>query len=81
MRTLVIKRKKNTLSFRGTGRLKALDSLRFNIVLNEPIYNGKELEFGNKSGSEDENNPFRSAWTGYHYAYEDYVDDTGYRCI
>ncbi|THU40978.1 hypothetical protein FAM09_02345 [Niastella caeni] len=68
--TLVIKRKKNTLTFRGTGRLKALDSLKFNVVLNEPIYNGMELEFGNKSGSEDSNNPFKSPWTGYHYTYE-----------
>jgi hypothetical protein len=68
--TLVIKRKKNTLTFKGTGRLKALDSLKFNVVLNEPIYNGKELEFSNRSGAEDDNNPFKSPWTGYHYAYE-----------
>lgn len=68
--TLVIKRKKNTLTFKGTGRLKALDSLKFNVVLNEPIYNGKELEFSNKSGAEDDKNPFNSPWTGYHYNYE-----------
>jgi hypothetical protein len=73
---LVIKRKKNTLTFRGTGRLKVLDSLKFNVVLNEPIYNGKELEFSNKSGAADSNNPFNSAWTGYHYSYE-YVEDLG----
>ena len=73
---LVIKRKKNTLTFRGTGRLKVLDSLKFNIVLNEPIYNAKELEFSNKSGAADSNNPFNSAWTGYHYSYE-YVEDLG----
>lgn len=68
--TLVIKRRKNTLTFKGTGRLKALDSLKFNVVLNEPIYNGKELEFSNKSGAEDDKNPFKSPWTGYHYNYE-----------
>lgn len=68
--TLVIKRKKNTLTFKGTGRLKALDSLKFNVVLNEPIYNGKELEFSAKSGAEDDKNPFKSPWTGYHYTYE-----------
>jgi hypothetical protein len=73
---LVIKRKKNTLTFRGTGRLKVLDSIKFNIVLNEPIYNGKELEFSNKSGAADSNNPFNSPWTGYHYSYE-YVEDLG----
>jgi hypothetical protein len=73
---LVIKKKKNTLTFRGTGRLKVLDSLKFNIVLNEPIYNGKEIEFGNRSGSADNNNPFNSPWTGYHYSYE-YVEDLG----
>ncbi|OQP66659.1 hypothetical protein [Niastella populi] len=67
---LVIKRKKNTLTFKGTGRLKALDSLKFNVVLNEPIYNGKELEFSNRSGAEDDKNPFKSPWTGYHYTYE-----------
>lgn len=72
--TLVIKRKRNTLTFRGTGRLKVLDSLTFNVQLNEPIYNGKELEFGNKSGSEDDNNPFKSPWSGYHYSYEDLGD-------
>jgi hypothetical protein len=72
--TLVIKRKKNTLTFRGTGRLKVLDSLKFNVQLNEPIYNGMQIEFGNKSGAEDDNNPFKSAWTGYHYSYEDYGD-------
>lgn len=68
--TLVIKRKKNTLTFKGTGRLKALDSLKFNVVLNEPIYNGIEIEFSNKSGAEDDKNPFKSPWTGYHYSYE-----------
>lgn len=68
--TLVIKRKRNTLTFKGTGRLKALDSLRFNMVLNEPIYNGKELEFVNRSGAEDDQNPFKSPWSGYHYNYE-----------
>jgi hypothetical protein len=73
---LVVKRKKNTLTFQGTGRLKVLDSLKFNIVLNEPIYNGKELEFSNKSGAADASNPFNSAWTGYHYSYE-FVDDLG----
>jgi hypothetical protein len=73
---LVIKQKKNTLTFKGTGRLKVLDSLKFNIVLNEPIYTGKELEFSNKSGAADSSNPFNSAWTGYHYSYE-YVDDLG----
>jgi hypothetical protein len=72
--TLVIKRKKNTLTFKGTGRLKALDSLKFNVVLNEPIYNGKELEFSNKSGAEDDKNPFNSPWTGYHYNFEE-LDD------
>lgn len=69
--TLVIKQKKNTLTFKGTGRLKALDSLRFNLVLNEPIYNAKELEFTAKSGSEDSNNPFKSPWMGYHYSFEE----------
>jgi len=73
---LVIKKKKNTLTFHGTGRLSVLDSLKFNIVLNEPIYTGKELEFGNKSGAADSNNPFNSPWTGYHYSFE-YVDDLG----
>jgi hypothetical protein len=73
---LVIKQKKNTLTFKGTGRLKVLDSLKFNVVLNEPIYNGKELEFSNKSGAAGSSNPFNSAWTGYHYSYE-YVDDLG----
>lgn len=73
---LVIKRKKNTLTFRGTGRLKVLDSLKFNMVLNEPIFKGKELEFANKSGAADNNNPFNSPWTGYHYSYE-YVEDFG----
>jgi hypothetical protein len=68
--TLVIKRKKNTLTFKGTGRLKVLDSLKFNVVLNEPIYNGIEIEFSNKSGAEDDKNPFKGPWTGYHYAYE-----------
>lgn len=69
--TLVIKRKKNTLTFKGTGRLKALDSLKFNVVLNEPLYNGKELDFNNKSGAVDNNNPFKGPWTGYHYTYVD----------
>ncbi|HEY8893384.1 MAG TPA: hypothetical protein VIM79_01170 [Niastella sp.] len=69
--TLVIKRKKNTLTFKGTGRLKVLDSLKFNVVLKEPIYNGKELDFNNKSGGEDNNNPFKSPWTGYHYSFVD----------
>lgn len=69
--TLVIKLKKNTLTFKGTGRLKALDSLKFNLVLNEPIYNGKELEFTAKSGAEDTSNPFKSPWTGYHYSFEE----------
>ena len=69
--TLVIKRKKNTLTFTGTGRLSVLDSLKFNIVLNEPIYNGKELDFNNKAGAEDNNNPFKSPWSGYHYSYVD----------
>jgi hypothetical protein len=73
---LVIKRKKNTLTFHGTGRLSVLDSLKFNILLNEPIYNAKELEFSNKSGAADSNNPFKSAWTGYHYSYEN-VEDIG----
>ena len=73
---LVIKKKKTTLTFHGTGRLSVLDSLKFNIVLNEPIFTGKELEFGNKSGAADSNNPFNSPWTGYHYSFE-YVDDLG----
>lgn len=72
--TLVVKRKKNTLTFKGTGRLKALDSLRYNTVLNTPIYNGKEIEFENKSGGEDTNNPFKSPWTGYHYSFVDLGD-------
>jgi hypothetical protein len=75
--TLVIRRKKNTLTFKGTGRLKDLDSLKFNLVLNEPIYNGKELEFSQKqSKAADGNNPFNSPWTGYHFSYET-VEDFG----
>ena len=73
---LVIKQKKNTLTFQGTGQLKVLDSLKFNILLNEPIYGGKEIEFAHKSGSADSSNPFNSPWTGYHYSYEN-VEDIG----
>jgi len=73
---LVIKRKKNTLTFQGTGQLKVLDSLKFNILLNEPIYGGKEIEFAHKSESADNSNPFNSPWTGYHYSYEN-VEDIG----
>jgi len=69
--TLVIKRKKNTLSFQGEGLLKALDSLKFNISLNVALYNGKQVTFSNKSGSENEDNPFKSPWVGYHYTYDD----------
>ncbi|WP_205512135.1 hypothetical protein [Longitalea arenae] len=72
--TLVIKRKRNSLTFKGTGRLSALDSLTYNLVLNEPLYNGKELDFSNKSGAEDSNNPFKTPWKGYHYTFEDYGD-------
>jgi hypothetical protein len=72
--TVVIKRKKNSLTFKGTGRLKALDSLKFNIALNVAIYNGKQLTFSQKSGSEDNNNPFKSPWVGYHYSFEDEGD-------
>jgi len=74
--TLVIKRKKNTLTFKGTGRLKILDSLKYNVELHEPIYNGKDLEFSNKSGVDNSDNPFKSPWVGYHYSYEDYGDIT-----
>lgn len=73
---LVIKQKKNTLTFHGTGQLKVLDSLKFNILLNEPIYGGKEIEFVHKSESADKTNPFNSPWTGYHYSYEN-VEDIG----
>lgn len=72
--TLVIKRKRNSLTFKGTGRLSALDSLTYNLVLNEPLYNGKELDFGNESGAKDSNNPFKTPWKGYHYTFEDYGD-------
>lgn len=72
--TLVIKRKKNSLTFKGTGRLKALDSLKFNTALNVAIYNGKQLTFTQKAGSEDNNNPFKSPWVGYHYTFEDDSD-------
>ncbi|WP_207514973.1 hypothetical protein [Longitalea luteola] len=72
--TLVIKRKRNSLTFKGTGRLSALDSLTYNLVLNEPLYNGKELDFSNESGAADSNNPFKTPWKGYHYTYEDYGD-------
>jgi len=40
-------------------------------VLNAAIYNDKQIDFANKSGSEDANNPFKSPWVGYHYEYED----------
>jgi len=69
--TLIIKRKKNTLSFQGEGSLKALDSLKFNISLNVALYNGKQVTFSNKSGSDNEDNPFKSPWVGYHYTYDD----------
>jgi hypothetical protein len=72
--TLVITRKKNNLVFQGTGRLKALDSLKFNTALNEPLYNGKELEFSNRSGVDNSDNPFKSPWYGYHFSYEHYGD-------
>jgi hypothetical protein len=72
--TLVIKRKKNNLIFEGTGRLKVLDSIKYNITLNEPLYNGKELDFSNKSGVDNSDNPFKSPWAGYHFSYEDYGD-------
>ena len=75
--TLVIGRKKNTLTFKGTGRLKELDSLKYNIILNEPIYNGKELEYSQKqSSSTNSDNPFNSPWIGYHFSYET-VEDIG----
>lgn len=70
--TLEIKRKRNSLTFKGTGRLSALDSLTYNLVLNEPIYNGKKLDFSNESGAKDSNNPFKTPWKGYHYTFEDY---------
>ena len=69
--TLVIKRKKNSITFEGTGRLKELAALKFNTVLNAAVYNGKQIDFANKSGGEDEKNPFKSPWVGYHYEYED----------
>jgi hypothetical protein len=72
--TLVIKKKRNTLTFHGTGRLKALDSLKFNTALNVALYNGKQVTFSNTSGSQDSNNPFKNPWTGYHYSFEDYGD-------
>lgn len=72
--TLVIKKKKNSLTFKGTGQLKALDSLKFNIPLNVALYNGKQLTFSQKSGSEDSNNPFKSPWVGYHYSFEEEGD-------
>ncbi|MBO9200838.1 MULTISPECIES: hypothetical protein [Niastella] len=72
--TLVITRKKNSLVFQGTGRLKVLDSIRFNTALNEPLYNGKELELTNKSGVDNSDNPFKSPWNGYHFTYEHYGD-------
>lgn len=72
--TLVITRKKNNLVFNGTGRLKVLDSLRFNTALNEPLYNSKELELSNKSGVDHSDNPFKSPWNGYHFTYEHYGD-------
>jgi tmRNA-binding protein len=77
--TLVIKRKRSSITFEGTGRLKELAALKFNTVLNSAVYNGKQLEFANRSGGEDANNPFKSPWVGYHYEYEDAgnVLDTG----
>ena len=72
--TLVITRKKNSLVFTGTGRLKVLDSIKFNTALNEPLYNSKELELKNKSGVDNSDNPFKSPWNGYHFTYEHYGD-------
>jgi hypothetical protein len=70
--TLLITRKKNNLTFQGTGRLKVLDSIKFNISLKEPLYNSKELELKNKSGVDNSDNPFKSPWNGYHFSYEHY---------
>lgn len=72
--TLVITRKKNNIVFAGTGRLKVLDSIKFNTALKEPLYNSKELELSNKSGVDHSDNPFKSPWNGYHFTYEHYGD-------
>jgi hypothetical protein len=68
---LLIKQKGNIFSFQGAARLKNLDLLQFDITKNVALYNGKELVFSNPAGSEDENNPFKSPWHGYHYSFED----------
>jgi len=70
--TLVITRKKNSLVFQGSGKLKVLDSIKFNTALKEPLYNSKELELKNKSGVDHSDNPFKSPWNGYHFSYEHY---------
>lgn len=68
---LLIKQKGNVYSFQGADKLKNLDLLQFDITKNSAAYNGKELVFSNPAGSEDENNPFKSPWHGYHYSFED----------
>jgi hypothetical protein len=67
---LQIRQKGNVFSFQGAGRLKSLDSLQFDVTKNVAVYNGKEMAFSNTAGSDDDNNPFKSPWHGYHYSFE-----------
>ena len=72
--TLTIIRKGNLINFHGSGRLKALDSLRLDLTQNKAVYKNYELTHPRKREIKDSTNPFNSALTGYEYNFEDYGD-------
>lgn len=70
--TLKISDKGNILSFKGSGKLKPLDSLTVNLSNNTVFYGHFQLTYTPLKKGKQENSALKTFGAGYEYAYEDY---------
>lgn len=76
--TLIISRKANIISFKGSGDLSAMDSVRINIAENTISFKGFKLRFVEKiENNNQQSNPAIPSTMYYSYEYYDSDDTTG----
>lgn len=68
--TLELIHKDDLVVFRGHRRLAALDSLHIDLKRNRAVFRGQEIPYVKFQQMVDNNNPFKSSWSGHVYSFE-----------
>ncbi|WP_315823483.1 hypothetical protein [Paraflavitalea speifideaquila] len=68
--TLELTHTNHLISFKGQGRLKALDSLHIDLQKNTAVFRGQDIPYDKFRQMPATNNPFKSSLSGHLYKFE-----------